>query len=106
MYNRVDILVPATTYHLEQAGQTGHGVTSRTRLGAITSTNSIPRNVGVGIVEGRVEAFSTFDPHKDITVGQFVAVLSPLEERRLGAIFYVDKVRALERAATVNGVMM
>ena len=51
--------------------------TSRTWLGAITSTNSIPRNVGVGIVEGRVEAFQAFDPHKDIAVGQFVAVLSP-----------------------------
>ena len=28
-----------------------------------------------------------------------------MEERRLGAIFYVGKVRALERAATVDGVM-
>ena len=61
--------------------------------------------MGVGIVEGRVEAFPAFDPHKDIAVGQFVAVLSPVEERRLGAIFYVGKVRALERAATVDGVM-
>ena len=78
---------------------------SHTWLGAITLTNSIPRNVGVGIVEGRVEAFSAFDPHKDIAVGQFVAVLSPVEERRLGAVFYVGKVRALERAATANGVM-
>ena len=25
MYNRADILVPATTHHLEQAGQIGHG---------------------------------------------------------------------------------
>ena len=61
--------------------------------------------MGVGIVEGRVEGFLTFDPHKDIAVGQFVAVLSLVEERRLGAIFYVGKVRGLERAATVNGVM-
>ena len=59
----------------------------------------------MGIVEGRVEAFPAFDPHKDIAVGQFVAVLSHVEERRLGAIFYVGKVRALERAATANGVM-
>ena len=79
--------------------------TSHTRLGAITSTNLIPPNVGVGIVEGRVEAFSAFDPHKDIAVGQFVAVLSPVEERRLGATFYVSKVRALKCAATVDGVM-
>ena len=79
--------------------------TSHTRLGAITSTNSIPQNMGVGIVEGRVEAFPAFDLHKDIAVGQFVAVLSPVEERRLGTIFYVGKVRALEPAATANGVM-
>ena len=59
----------------------------------------------VGIVEGRVEAFLALDPHKDIAVGQFVAVLSPMEERRLGAIFYVGKMRALERAATADGVM-
>ena len=39
-------------------------VTSRIWLGAITSTNLIPPNVGVGIVEGRVEAFSACDPHK------------------------------------------
>ena len=61
--------------------------------------------MGVGIIEGRVEAFSAFDLHKDIAVGQFIAVLSPMEERRLGVIFYVDKVRALKRAATADGVM-
>ena len=60
----------------------------------------------MGIVEDRVEAFPAFDPHKDIAVGQFVAVLSPVEERRLDAIFYVGKVRALERAATADGVMI
>ena len=89
----------------QTSGANRSQATSRTQLGTITSTSSIPRNVGVGIVEGRVEAFSTFDPHKDIAVDQFVAVLSHVEERRLGAIFYVDKVRALERAATADGVM-
>ena len=69
------------------------------------ATTSISQNVGQEIPGGRVEAFSSFDPHKDITVGQFVAVLSPVEERRLGAIFYVGKIRALEYAATVDGVM-
>ena len=49
---------------------------------------------------GCVEGFPSFDPHKNIAVGQFVAVLSLVEERRLDAIFYVGKVRALERAAT------
>ena len=29
-----------------------------------------------------------------------------MEERRLDAIFYVDKIRALERTATVDGVMI
>ena len=60
----------------------------------------------MGIVEGFVEAFPAFDLHKDIVVGQFVEVLSPVEERRLGAIFYVGKGRALERAATADGVMI
>ena len=55
---------------------------------------------------GRVEAFPSFDPHKDIVVGQFIAVLSPMEERRRGAIFYVDKVRAPDRAAIAGGVMI
>ena len=54
---------------------------------------------------GRVEAFPSFDSHKDIAVAQFVAMLSPVEERCLGVIFYVGKVRALERAATADGVM-
>ena len=54
---------------------------------------------------GRVEVFPSFDSHKDIAVGQFVAVLSQVEERQLGAIFYVGKVRALERAATADGIM-
>ena len=49
--------------------------TSRTRLGAITLTTSIPQNVDVGIVEGCVKALPAFDPHKDIAVGQFVAVV-------------------------------
>ena len=79
--------------------------TSRTQLGGMIATTSISQNVGQEIRGGRVEAFPSFDPHKDIAVGQFVAVLSPVEERRLGAIFYVGKVRALERAATVDGVM-
>ena len=51
---------------------------------------------------GRVEAIPLFDPHKDIAVGQFVVVLSPVEEHRLGAIFYANKVRALDRMATVG----
>ena len=69
------------------------------------ATTSISQNVGQEIPGGRVEAFPSFDPHKDIAVGQFVAVLSLVEECRLGAIFYVGKVRALERAAIADGVM-
>ena len=69
------------------------------------ATTSISRNVGQEIQLGRAEAFPSFDPHKDIVVGQFIAMLSPVEERRLGAIFYVDKICALERAATADGVM-
>ena len=62
--------------------------------------------MGQKVVGGHVEAFLSFDPHKDIIVGQFVAVsLSPVEKCRLDAVFYVGKVRALERAATVDGVM-
>ena len=80
-------------------------MTSCTRLGGMITTTSISQNVGQEFRGGRVKAFPSFDTHKDIAVGQFVAMLSPVEERRLGAIFYVDKVRALERAATVDGVM-
>ena len=54
---------------------------------------------------GHVEAFPSFDPHKDIVVGQFIVVVFPVQERRLSAIFYVGKVCALERATTVDGRM-
>ena len=57
------------------------------RLGGMTATTLKFWNVGQEIIGGRVEAFPLFDPHNDITVGQFVAVLSPVEERRLGAVF-------------------
>ena len=79
--------------------------TSHTRLGGMTATTLISRNVGQEIAGGRVEAFPSFDPHKDIAADEFVVVLSPTEEHRLGAIFYVGKVCALDRAATVDGVM-
>ena len=71
----------------------------------MTATTLISRNVGQEIDGGRVEAFPSFDPHKDIAVGQFIEVLSPVEERWLGAIFYVGKTRALDRTATVDGIM-
>ena len=45
-----------------------------------------------------------FDPHEDIIVDQFVVVLSLVEERLLGVVFYVGKVRTLEHAATADGV--
>ena len=60
---------------------------------------------GLQMTTGEVDAFPTFNPHKDIAVGQFVAVVSPLEDKALGTIFYVGKVRALERGATPNGSM-
>ena len=47
----------------------------------MTTTTLIFRNVGQEIDGGHVEAFPSFDLHKDIAVGQFVAVLSPMEER-------------------------
>ena len=49
--------------------------------------------------------FLAFDPHKDIIVGQFVALCSPPEDRVPGAIFYITKVRALEQAATLGRTM-
>ena len=51
------------------------------------------------------EAFPTFNPHIDLTVGQFVAVCSPEEDRRRGAPFWIGKVRALEHSATPDGEM-
>ena len=60
------------------------------------------------MVSGRIarhNPFPAFDPHKDITVGQFVALYSPPEDRVAGAIFYIAKVRALERIAIPDGTM-
>ena len=51
------------------------------------------------------EAFPAFNPHIDITIGQFVVVCSPEEDRRRGAPFWVGKVLALERSATSDGEM-
>ena len=66
--------------------------------------NRLYTQVKVEISEG-LGGGSQHDLHKDIAMGQFVTVLSPVEERRLGAIFYVGKVRALERATITDGVM-
>ena len=89
----------------QTSGANRSRTTSRTQLGGMIATTSISRIVGQEIPGGRVEAFPSFDPHKDIAMGQFVAVLFPVEDRRLGTIFYVGKVRALERAATADGVL-
>ena len=51
------------------------------------------------------DPFPTFDPHKDIAVGSFVAMCSPEPERRNGAAFYVGKVRALNCVANAEGMM-
>ena len=51
------------------------------------------------------EAFPAFNPHKDISIGQFVAVCSLEEDRRRGAPFWVGKVRALERSTTPDDEM-
>ena len=51
------------------------------------------------------EAFPVFNPHKDITVGQFVAVCSLEEDCRRGAPFWIGKVCPLERSATLDGEM-
>ena len=51
------------------------------------------------------DPFPTFDPHKDIGIGSFVAMCSPEPERKNGAAFYVGKVRALNCVAEAEGMM-
>ena len=51
------------------------------------------------------DPFPAFDPHKDIAVGSFVAMCSPEVERKNGAPFYMDKVRALNCVADAEGMM-
>ena len=51
------------------------------------------------------DLFLAFDPHKDIGIGLFVAMCSPEPERKNGAAFYVDKVRALNCVIDAEGMM-
>ena len=51
------------------------------------------------------DPFPTFDPHKDIGVGSFVAMCSPEAEKRNEAAFYVGKVLALNYVADLEGMM-
>ena len=50
-------------------------------------------------------SFPSFDPHKDIGVGSFVAMCSHEPKRRNGATFYVGKVCALNCVVDVEGIM-
>ena len=51
------------------------------------------------------DPFPTFDPHKNIGIGSFVAMYSPGPEKKNGTTFYVGKVRALNCVANVEGMM-
>ena len=73
-------------------------------MGGSKETNYIMREGLKTTIRG-IEAFPTFDLHKDKIVGQFVVVCSSAEDKALKAVFYVGKVRALERVATPDESM-
>ena len=58
-----------------------------------------------GLARQGEDPFPAFDPHKDISVGQFVALCTTTSDRAAGATFYVAKVQSLERVATREGTM-
>ena len=49
--------------------------------------------------------FPAFDPHKDLGIGNFVAMCSPEPNRRNGATFYVGRVCALKCVAYAGGII-
>ena len=81
--------------HLESAHDLNRG--GRRRIMATQDIDLATRTSG--------DPFPTFDPHKDIGIGSFVAMCSPEPERRSRGAFYVGKVHALNCVANIEGMM-
>ena len=77
--------------------QIGHGTTHESGIGcASTSTSATPTVLNA-------YPFPTFDPHKDVTVGMFVAIETGEDDQSKGVPFFIAKVISMERQAADDG---